>query len=261
MKNIAAVVMAGGKGIRMQSEKPKVLHEIGGEPMIFHTLRNLHQIGIEDVFTVVSYKAQEVTDIVSSKFQVNFAHQLEPLGTGDAVKSALRKMNQEYQTVLVVGGDDSAFYTPSTLTELINSHTDTNSTISMMTLIDSEKQRMGKVFRTKSGEFDQLLEHSDYSQQDLTSAEVNCGVYLFDFKWLKDNIDQIEKNPVKGEYYLTELINMAKKQGKKINIFMLQNKNEWFGVNTPEELEEANKLFKNLISNVKCQILPMSKLV
>lgn len=243
MKNIAAIVMAGGKGTRMQSEKPKVLHEIGGEPMIFHTLRNLHQIGIADIFTVVSYRAQEVTDMVSSKFSVYFAHQLEPLGTGDAVKSALRKMEEEYQTVLVVGGDDSAFYSPATLTELVNSHLDTNSTISMMTLIDPEKERMGKVFRTDNGEFDQLLEHSDYSKLELTSDEVNCGVYLFDYNWLKKNIDLLQKNSIKGEYYITELINIAKKQGKKINIFILQNKNEWFGVNTPEELEQANQHF------------------
>lgn len=241
--SIAAIIMAGGKGTRMQSEKPKVLHEIGGEPMIFHTIRNIQALGITDIYTVVSYRAQEVVDVISPQFAVEYAHQLEPLGTGDAVKSALNKMAKEYQTVLVVGGDDSAFYSPATLLELINSHRDSQAVITMMTLIDPEKERVGKVFRDESGSFDQLLEFSDYSQLNLTSSEVNCGVYLFDFKWLKENIDRIEKNPIKGEYYLTELMNMAKDQYKKINIFMLQNKNEWFGVNTQEELEQANKKF------------------
>ncbi len=245
MKKIVAVVMAGGKGTRMQSEKPKVLHEIGGEPMIFHTINNLQQIGIEDIFTVVSYKAQEVTDTVSSKFQVYFAHQLEPLGTGDAVKSALRKMDQDYQTILIVGGDDSAFYSPSTLTQFINSHQDTKATVSMVTLEDPNKERMGKVFRSEDGEFDKMLEFTEYSKLDLTSNEINCGVYLFDFKWLKNNIESLEKNPTKGEYYLTDLINLAKNQEEKINIFQLHNKNEWFGVNTPEELAEANRLYMN----------------
>ncbi len=247
MKKIVAVVMAGGKGTRMQSEKPKVLHEIGGEPMIFHTIKNLQQIGIEDIFTVVSYKAQEVTDIVSSKFKVYFAHQLEPLGTGDAAKSALRKMDQDYQTILIVGGDDSAFYTPSTLTQFINSHYDTKATVSIVTLEDPKKERMGKVFRSENGEFAKMLEFTEYSKLDLTSNEINCGVYLFDFKWLKNNIESLEKNPTKGEYYLTDLINLAKNQQEKINIFRLQNKNEWFGVNTPEELEDANLLFKSLM--------------
>jgi bifunctional UDP-N-acetylglucosamine pyrophosphorylase/glucosamine-1-phosphate N-acetyltransferase len=245
MQKIAAVIMAGGKGTRMKSEKPKVLHEIGGEPMIFHTIRNIQSLGISDIYTVVSYKAAEVTDTVLTKFKVEFAQQNEPLGTGDAVRSALEKMNQPYQTVLVVGGDDSAFYSPATLAELIASHEDSKSVITMMTLIDPEKERMGKVFRTDNGEFDQLLEYSDYSRLQLSSSEVNCGVYLFDWAWLKENIDHIEKNPVKGEYYLTELMNMAKKQGKKINIFLLHNKSEWFGVNTPEELAEANRLYMN----------------
>jgi len=145
--------------------------------------------------------------------------------------------------VIVVGGDDSAFYSTPTLMELISSHQDSESVITMMTLKDPEKERMGKVFRKDNGDFDQLLEYSDYSQLGLSSDEVNCGVYLFDFKWLKENINRIEKNLIKGEYYLTELMNIAKKQGAKINIFLLQNKSEWFGVNTPEELAEANRLF------------------
>lgn len=243
MINIAAIVMAGGKGTRMQSEKPKVLHEIGGEPMIFHTIRNIQNLGIEDVYIVVSYKAQEVEAAISPKFRVNYAQQLEPLGTGDAVKSALKKMAKDYQTILVVGGDDSAFYTPETINEFINSHNDTKSTVSLMTLIDPEKERMGKVFRKETGEFDQLLEYTDYTKLDLSSDEINCGVYLFDYQWLNANIDLIEKNPIKAEYYLTDLINLAKNQGKNINIFKLKNKGEWFGVNTPDELKLANQQF------------------
>lgn len=248
MKNIAAIIMAGGKGTRMQSEKPKVLHQIGGEPMVFHTLRNLHQIGIEDVFVVIGYKSDQVKSQIEPHFSVKFAHQIEQLGTGDAVQTALAKMQKDYQTVLILGGDDSAFYTASTLIEFINSHQDSQAVVSAMTLIDPAKERMGKVFRDESGNFDQLLEYSDYSQLNLTSNEINCGVYLFDHKWLSENIGQIEKNPVKGEYYITELLNMAKKQGQKVNIYLLQNKDEWFGVNTPEELEQANQLFKKKFS-------------
>lgn len=242
-KTIAAIVMAGGKGTRMGSEKPKVLHEIGGQPMIFHTLNNLNEVGIEDVFVVVSHKAEEVIDVIAPEYRVEFAHQLEPLGTGDAVKSALSRMKFEYDTVMVLGGDDSAFYAPGTLIEFINSHYDSDVTVSIMTLEDPEKAKMGKIFRNEKEEFDQLLEYSDYSGMDLTSNEVNCGVYLFKHQWLLDNIDQIEKNQVKGEYYLTELLNMAKDQGEKINIFKLENKEEWFGINTPEELEMANRQF------------------
>lgn len=242
-KTIAAVVMAGGKGTRMGSEKPKVLHEVGGSPMIFYTLNTLNEIGIEDVFVVVSHKADEVIDTVAPEYRVEFAHQLEPLGTGDAVKSALLRMKFEYETVMVLGGDDSAFYTPGTLIEFINSHYDSQSVVSIMTLEDPEKEKMGKVFRTEMDEFDQLLEYSDYSSLNLSSSEVNCGVYLFNHQWLMDNIDQLEKNPVKGEYYLTELLNMAKLQGERINIYKLENKDEWFGVNTPEELEMANRQF------------------
>lgn len=245
MDNIAAIVMAGGKGTRMNSDQPKVLHEIGGVPMIFHTLKNLREVGVKDIFTVVSHQSEQVIKAISPQFKVEFAHQLEPLGTADAVNSALFKMEHNYDNILVVGGDDSAFYSPSTLLELINSHLDSGSTVTMMTLVDQEKKQLGKVFRDENGNFDKVMEKSEYEKLNLSSDEINCGVYVFEADWLKENIDKVEKNPQKGEYYLTDLINMAKEQAMKVNIFKLQNKNEWFGVNTPKELAEANRRFED----------------
>lgn len=243
MKDLAAVVMAGGIGSRMNSPKPKVLHEIGGKPMLYHTLSNLVQTGIEDIYVVVGYKAEEVIEAVKPHFKVVFARQPEMLGTGDAVKQALSKMDS-CQNVLVMGGDDSAFYTSSTILEFIHSHRDSRSVVSIMTLIDPSRQRMGKIFRDEKGEFKQILEFSEYSQLNLSSDEIGCGIYIFEFDWLKENIAKVEKNPVKGEYYLTELLNIAKQQDNKINIHLLQHPDEWFGINTEEELASANRLWQ-----------------
>lgn len=242
-KNIAAVVLAGGKGTRMQADLPKVLHHIIDRPMIFYTLENLNKLGFSNIYVVVGHQSETVKEEISSKFGCLFAYQSEPLGTAHAVECALREIDNRVKTVLVMNGDDSAFYKIPTIKEFIESHYGSRCPVSMVTLKLVRERKLGRIVRNGKGQFESIIEAERENDQAIVSDEINCGLYLFDFAWLKENIDKIKMSE-KGEYYLTDIFNLAKNQGSCINLFCLKNEEEWVGVNTPDELALANEQMK-----------------
>jgi bifunctional UDP-N-acetylglucosamine pyrophosphorylase/glucosamine-1-phosphate N-acetyltransferase len=241
MINLAAIVLAGGKGVRMESETPKVLHQISGKPMIFYTLEKLEAMGIQNIVVVVGYKAEEVKQaIISQNFKVQFAFQPEQQGTADAVKTAMQFLGESADKVLVLNGDDSAFYSRNTLADFIASHEENDPPVSAITAMRPDALTIGRIIRDPEGSFSKILEFNEYQASKMQSNEINCGAYIFNIKFLKENLPKVPMSQ-KGEYYLTELLNIAKEMGKKVNLFELQNLQEWQGINTQEELLEANK--------------------
>lgn len=244
-----AVVLAGGKGTRMQATLPKVLHHIIDKPMIFYTLETINKLSLSKAYVVVGHQSEEVKNKISSKFKCIFAYQAKPLGTAHAVKCVLKKIDNQIENVLVMNGDDSAFYKISTLKKFLASHLISKCPVSMVTLKIIRERRLGRILRDKNGNFETIIEATRNLDLDVLSDEINCGLYLFNCQWLKDNIERIKLND-KQEYYLTDIFNLAKVKGDCINLFSLKNKNEWVGINTPDELALANlqmrqKLTKN----------------
>ncbi len=242
IQKVAAVILAGGKGSRMRSEMPKVLHRVGGEPMIIRNIEKLTSVGLHDFFVVVGYKAEEVKEAVSEHFDVNFATQTVPLGTNHALEAALDRINPEwFEHIFTINGDDAALYKDETLKSYIQSHIESGAVISVMTLDMDGEHELGKIIRDNEGNFLNTLEKFEYKNMDIDSNEINCGVYIYDAKWVAENVKKVQPNG-KGEYPITDLMKLAKQQGKTVNLFKLADKSEWLGVNTPEELEYANSL-------------------
>ena len=239
--NISAIVLAAGKGTRMGSDKPKVLHEIGGRPMIEYTIEKLEQLGVLEIILVVGHGASEVKACIDPK--CHYAHQENPLGTGDAVKVGLQEVNDVSDTVMVLYGDDSAFYKVETLKAFLAFHINSGNLISDITADKPQTENVGRVIRDKDGNFKEIMEVWEYKESGLHSDEVNCGVYLFNKEWLKKNIGKIKNENEKKEYRITDVLNMADKS-VKIGLFKLEDPSEWVGVNTPEELVKANKLME-----------------
>lgn len=248
--NIAAVALAGGKGTRMLSTLPKVLHYIIDKPMIFYTLEHLSKLGFNKIYVVVGHQSEVVKEKISSKFNCQFVNQQEPLGTAHALKCALEAIDNQVKTILVMNGDDSAFYKLSTLKRFIKSHESSQCPASMVTLKIIRERRLGRVIRDKKGQFESIIEAERINDQGILSDEINCGLYLFNVLWLKKNIDKIQLSD-KGEYYLTDIFNLAKDKGTCINLFGLKNKDEWVGVNTFEELVLANKSMQKKLTYKK----------
>jgi bifunctional UDP-N-acetylglucosamine pyrophosphorylase/glucosamine-1-phosphate N-acetyltransferase len=164
------------------------------------------------------------------------------MGTGDALRTAIKQVRGS-DTVLVVGGDDSAFYKLSTLEDFIKAHQNYGAVISFISTYQDNSKTFGRVIRDDNGQFKTIIEDKDYRESGLFSEEVNCGAYLFDAEFVKSHMDRLTLSS-KGEYYINNFLDMANSEGKKVNIYQLREAEEWVGVNTPEELEKANQLYK-----------------
>jgi UDP-N-acetylmuramoyl-L-alanyl-D-glutamate--2,6-diaminopimelate ligase len=243
-KDIAAIVFAAGKGTRMVSFFPKVLRLIAGRPMISFTLENLRRSAFKEVVIVVGYKKEQV--IRETAGASKFAYQEKTLGTADAAAKGLSQIGENINTVVALNGDDSAFYKPQTIKNIINSHYNQNAVVSFVSLIKENPEGLGRVVRNDKGELVSIVEEKELDFKQKQIKEVNNGIYVFNKIWLKENIGKVKKSIV-GEYYIVDLIKLALKQNKKVNVFKLQNSDEWQGVNTKDQLKEANnKMFKRL---------------
>ena len=237
-KDIAAIIFAAGKGTRMGSFTPKVLREISGRPMISFTLETLRRSAFKEIVVVVGYKKEQVMRETAGACR--FAYQEKTLGTADAAAKGLTQIGEDINTVVALNGDDSAFYMPQTIKSIINSHYDQNAVVSFVSLIKENPEGLGRVIRNNEGELISIVEEKEVSNEQKEVKEVNNGLYVFNKIWLRDNIGKVKKSIV-GEYYIVDLIKLALKQNKKVNVFKLQNSDEWQGINTKDQLKEANK--------------------
>ncbi len=243
MDNLAAVVLAAGKGTRMESDTPKVLHTLAGKPIIFYILKTLDALGLKKIYVVVSHQAGLIREIISENFKVAFVDQEQPVGTADALKSALVFFDTDITDVLVMNGDDSAFYKEKTVKDLLGSHKDTKAVISVLTLKGANVEKMARIAREGDGSFKEVVEFNPSDPKVQQTGEINCGMYIFNLNWLKNNINKVRLSE-KGEYYITDLLNIAKTQGEAVNPVPLKKRGEWFSINSRKDLERANRLKK-----------------
>lgn len=244
--NISAIVLAAGKGTRMKSSKPKVIHEICARPMIIYTLENLRKAKIGDIVTVVSFKKNLVINKI--KGAVKIAVQKNPKGgTADAAKSGHGLVSKNSDILLVINGDDSAFYTPKTIQEIIKIHSDRQRKLTFVSLIKDNPTGLGRVIRGKNGLITKIVEEKDANSEERKIKEVNDGLYVFDRNWFTQNIKKIKKGP-QSEFYLVDLIKLAIDQGDRMATYTLPNDNEWHGINTPEQLIDAEEKMKQRLN-------------
>lgn len=238
MKNVAAVVLAAGRGSRMQSDLPKVLHLVNDEPLIVMPLRTLTSIKLSQLITVVKHQAELVAPV--AKQFADIAYQGEAYGTAKAVEGALPVLNDNIDTVMVVNGDDSMFYEAKTFKKVLQKHTKEKNTITFITLLKQNPTGFGRVIYDKNGTFKKIVEEKDATIKERKVQEVNDGVYIFDRKFLEENLSKVIPSEVTGEYYLTDLINTALEQKKGIGTYLLENNLEFYGISTQQDVQGAN---------------------
>ncbi len=246
-ENLTGVILAGGKGKRMCSSLPKILHQITGRPMISFSLENLRNAGIREIIPVLGYKRNVVLKQLSKN--VEYAIQPKQLGTGNAVLNAFPKISKDTETLLVINGDDSAFYTPKTIKNVIDLHQKTKSILTFVSLIQDDPTGLGRVVRDKKGNLLGTVEEKNASEDQKRIKEVNDGLYIFNYKWLQKNIFNIKKNTAAKEYYLPDLIEIALRNKEKVSVYTLPDSSEWQGINNPEQLAEAEKKMLKRLSN------------
>jgi bifunctional N-acetylglucosamine-1-phosphate-uridyltransferase/glucosamine-1-phosphate-acetyltransferase GlmU-like protein len=240
VKDVWAVILAAGRGSRMNStDTNKVALPLAGRPIICHTISNLQKAGITHIVVVVGFAKESVLKCLDENIVT--AEQTEQLGTGHAVKVAIEKIPFA-QDVFVLNGDDSYVFTPEILTNLFQKHKAAQASVSFLTLMTDTPSGLGRIVRDSSGKVVGIVEEKDATEVQKGISEINPACYLFSYDFLKKNLDSIEKSSVTGEFYVTRLIDIAVKNGVAIATHTEKGL-QWRGINTPAELEEANKMY------------------
>lgn len=242
MNRIGAVVLAAGKGSRMNSKtKNKVVLPLGNKPMILHSVELLSKIDLKPIIVVIGFAGKSVMNILKSA-NVVFVYQRKRLGTAHALLCALRKVPENLTDLVVLQGDDSAFYTKDIIRKLIWVHTKYSPSITFLTIEVDNPHGLGRIVRNTKGEIREIVEEKDASEDIRKIKEINPACYIFDIKFLKRYLKKVKKSTVSGEYYLTSLIDIALKNNKKVSTLRAGNI-KWRGVNTPDELSNAQRMF------------------
>jgi len=237
-KKIKFVIMAGGKGTRMNHDLPKVLAPLGGKPMIKHVIDTIAKITDEKPIAIVGYKADLIKETLGNSCV--YALQEEPLGTANAVQSA-RNACGDAEEIVVLSGDQP-FVKSETIEKTIAKHENLKPKITFTTteIPDFLDWRtayipLGRVLR-KDGEVIGIREYKDASEEERNIKEINTACcYVFDAKWLWENLPKVKNNNAKSEYYLTDLFQIAKEENEKIETIKMEP-HESLGANTKEDL-------------------------
>lgn len=247
MQQTQIIILAAGKGKRMDNQElPKVLLPLGGKPIISHLLKELAKLeeGKRPV-TVVGYKSTNVKEALGKNY--TYAVQRDQLGTGHAVWCAEKQISAK--NVLVLYGD-MPFIKAASLRKLMQLHSSAKSTITMFTtrVPNFEKRyasfvNFGRIIRDRFDNIIKITEYKDATDEERAIREVNPGIYMFRSDWLWSHIDQIGSNNIKGEYYLTDIVEVAIREETAIYSLPL-SVNEILGINTKEQLREAERLLR-----------------
>lgn len=242
MNDLTAIILAAGKGKRMNSKTVnKVALPLGGQPMILRTYQTLQNLGIKNVVIVVGFAKESVINLFPNK-SVQFSEQKKRLGTAHAVSCAIKKMPSGINNVLVLQGDDSALYKVDTIKQLIDKHVESGAAFTFLTLEMENPTGLGRVIRGKEGKVLAIVEEKDSTADILKIREINPACYVFKLNFLKKYLPKIKKSPVTGEYYLTSLIDLGIKNNENVETLQA-GLFAWRGVNTKEELQEAENIF------------------
>jgi bifunctional UDP-N-acetylglucosamine pyrophosphorylase/glucosamine-1-phosphate N-acetyltransferase len=247
-KSLSAIVLAAGKGTRMKSDLPKILHPICGRPMIAYSLQNLRRAKIGEIITVVSYRKNLVIKEIAGTIKVAYQKDSKG-GTGQATKCGLELVGPDCKYILVFYGDDSAFFKSETIRRAIDEHIKDQATVSFASAVVENPFGLGRVLRSSSGKVLGIVEEKAANDEQKKINEINCGNFIFNKDWLTKNINKLEKS-ASGEYYINNLVQAAIDQDKKVMAYKLKDRSEWQGVNTPEQLADANiKMVAYLMTN------------
>ncbi len=242
LNKIEILILAAGKGKRMQSDLPKVLVELKGKPMIKHILESIKKAFHKKPIAIVGHKAELVKSEL--KDLCFYALQKEQLGTGHAVACA-KNICKKAKHIIVLSGDQPLI-TPKTIKNLMEKHLKSKSKITFTTTEVSDFKDWRKAFTgfgrilRKNGEVVGIREYKDANEKEKEIKEVNAGCYAFDAKWLWKNLEKIKNNNIQNEYYLTDLFKIASKNGDLIETVKIDS-SEALGANSKEELEILEK--------------------
>ena len=241
MNQWAAVILAAGQGARMNSELPKVLHQVCGKEMIRHVVDAVRADHDGPLAVVVPQDSAQLRSCLGDT--VEYIEQAEPRGTGDALLSAERVLNGRASHLLVLYGD-TPLVQPSTFARLMEQHRATKATVTFLTSDRAPVDGLGRVVRDGTGRVVGVIEETQANQEQRGITEVNGGVYAFEASWLWATLREVTPSPA-GEYYLTDLVGMAARAGLSVVTVGPQEPLELLGVDDRVRLAQAEEVMRH----------------
>lgn len=242
MSENKAVILAAGKGTRMKSDLPKVIHTVLGKTMVQYVIDAALEAGADEICLVVGHGAELVKEAVGN--QAVYVEQKEQLGTGHAVKCAKEFIGTE-GTVLVLCGD-TPLITGKTLLAMMKEHKTSGSKATVLTAILPDATGYGRIVRNEQGNVMGIVEQKDATDEQQKIREINSGMYLFDAKALSESLEKLNNNNAQNEYYLTDTLELIRKAygEQAIAAFVTEQADEIIGVNSREQLADVENLMK-----------------
>lgn len=244
MNDLAIIVLAAGKGTRMHSRLVKVLHPLGGRPILSHIMETIAPLA-EKKLIVVGYQAREVQERLSSQ-DFTFVYQERQLGTGDAVRSCQESLENFEGGVMVLSGD-VPLLRRETLTSLFKEHQESKNAATLLTMIQRDATGYGRILRDERGAFEAIREEKDATEEERLIQEVNAGVYCFEKEPLFKALEEIDTRNEQGEYYLTDVFSLLLKWGASCSTQKIEDPKEVMGINHRLHLSMAEKELRQRI--------------
>ncbi|MEI7474726.1 MAG: bifunctional UDP-N-acetylglucosamine diphosphorylase/glucosamine-1-phosphate N-acetyltransferase GlmU [bacterium] len=250
--NIKTIILAAGKGTRMKSSTPKVLHKVFSKTLLERVINSVIKANAADeIFCIVGHQAETVSDFVENTYQnsnITSILQQPQLGTGDAVFKAYDRLKGFKGNILVLCGD-TPLLTAETIEKFITYHNESKSVLTVMSAKFDNPKGYGRIIRTENGDVSGIIEEKDATSEQKLINEVNAGVYCFDWEKVSPAFFELTTNNEQGEYYLTDIVSWSVKNNFKVQGYILEDNKEMFGVNSKADLAAATTILKDKTNN------------
>lgn len=244
-QDIMAIVLAAGKGTRMNSNNSKLVHKIYGKELVTRVVETAKKADVSEIIAVVGYLKEQVQAVLGN--EVKYAVQNEMLGTGHAVMQTIEYLKGKTGKVLVLNGD-VPILRPETLKKLIEKSIENKEYATLLTAIYDNPSGYGRIIRDERGNIKSIIEDKDATDEQKEICEINAGIYCFDIQELLDALSKITPNNVKGEYYLTDVIKIMNDKGLKTGALIVEDNTEILGLNDKIQLEILTKILRMRIN-------------
>jgi len=243
MPDVHVVVLAAGKGTRMKSTLPKVLHRAGGLPLIEQVFRSADALSPQTITVIIGHQAEALREGLGERLGLQFAVQEPQLGTGHAVLQAEPALRGRTGTVVLLSGDVPLLRS-ATLGELVRVHAERRASATVLTAVLEDPYGYGRIVRGADGSIEAIVEHRDATPEQRQIAEINSGIYAFDLAPLFDALRQVSASNAQGEYYLPDLISIYRSRGLGVETVVADDPREILGVNSRKELADVTAVLK-----------------
>ena len=240
---IKSVILAAGKGTRMKSKTPKVLHQIFDKTLVGYVIDAVNNTGlIDESYVIVGHQAEKVEEYIKSNYtNAKTVLQSPQLGTGHAVSMVCPYLEDFKGEVVILCGD-TPLITSETLKKFIEYHKSVNSDITVMSAVFENPTNYGRIIRNSDNSLNSIVEEKDATEEQKKIKEVNAGIYCLNWEKIKPAFSELKTNNAQGEYYLTDIIEWGNKNGLRVNANPLENNEEIFGINSKLHLAQASKI-------------------